>query len=180
MNQISKPFLLIIHATIYTGSAIFWQAHIGPEAIILAGILIWVSIVDIKIYEIPDLASLALALTGALGLWQADTYEVYDAVLAAIVWPLLFWTVARWFRQNRKLDGLGFGDVKLMVGIGMWCGFVGAIYVVFAASMGGICLILLTHFRSEGKKAKIGETPIAFGPFLCLSTWETWLSGMSM
>lgn len=139
------------------------------DAAVLSILLIWVSCVDFVKLEIPDTASALLFLTGLV---FAYSDHLQSSLLAAFCWAALFWVVAKLAKHFLRQDGLGLGDVKLMAGIGAWLGFVLPIYVVLSASVAGTLTILV----SEGlKPSALAGKAVAFGPFLCLSTWVLWL-----
>lgn len=130
-------------------------------------------------FEIPDLAALLLAFSGAMTLYGSSELVLIDRILGGILWPLLFWAVAELYLKTRGVHGLGFGDVKLMAGIGLWCGAYGTIYVVLAAALAGLGVLSILAVVRSTSIAEIGQSKVAFGPFLCLSAWSVWLLGGS-
>lgn len=177
--QISKRLMLVIlHLAVY-GGFFLWVGGGIWVAVPLAAVLIWISVVDIERFEIPDAAS-ALLFLGGVGfvIFWPVTF-VWDHVLGAVIWPLVFWLVGVVYLRWRGVHGLGFGDVKLMAGIALWVGYQGAILVVLAASLAGIAVLLAYMFTQKGKMLEIGKSAVAFGPFLCLSAWVVWLQGVS-
>jgi leader peptidase (prepilin peptidase)/N-methyltransferase len=74
------------------------------------------------------------------------------------------WLIGAAYRRLRKREGLGFGDVKLVLLIGIYLGFEkGVIALMIGAVAGsvlGIIYILLTR-----KDASTYELPL--GTFLC-------------
>lgn len=177
----SKPLsLLAIHAMVY--GLVAWANTPLPlvPALVFAGLLIWASNHDFRTFEIPDTASVLLALSGLVHAFALPRSALVDLLLGVIFWPLAFWLVAFAFRQRRGFDGLGLGDVKLMVGIGLWCGFYGTIWVVLSAALSGIALmmVLALPFRRDGPR--LDQSAVAFGPFLCLSAWGVWATGIGL
>ena len=178
--QLSKQIiLLVLHLTVY-GGFFLWMGGPVLLAIGLGLVLIWVSGVDIERFEIPDAAS-AVLFIGGLGyvaVWPG--VQVWLHLLAAILWPLVFWLVGVLYLRWRGVHGLGFGDVKLMAGIALWVGLHGAILVVLAASLSAIAVLLAFMVLQHGKIEELGKSAVAFAPFLCLSTWVVWLQGVSL
>ncbi|WP_159086865.1 prepilin peptidase [Loktanella sp. Alg231-35] len=173
----SRISLIALHVTFYAGFAVAGYWHLPfpfAQAFILAALLIWISVVDVERLEIPDVAASLLALTGGAFAYATGS-NLIDAISAGIVWPLLFWIVGAGYGKLRGWQGLGFGDVKLMVGIGLWLGFAQTTLVVFTSALSGIAVIALTKLINRQSTADIGTTAVAFGPFLCLSTWVIWL-----
>lgn len=170
-------WLLFFHAVIYGGFA--WGASVPTWISVgLAMILIWISVVDIERFEIPDAASAVLFITGGAYVLLWPGILILDHVLGAMIWPSLFWLVGVVYLCWRGVHGLGFGDVKLMAGIALWVGFQGAVLVVLAASLAGIAVLLVYMMVQRGKMVEIGKSAVAFGPFLCLSAWAVWLQGV--
>ncbi|WP_170328203.1 prepilin peptidase [Ruegeria arenilitoris] len=168
--------LVLIHLLVY-GLLAAISMPSNWLAIPLAVLLIWISVWDFLTFEISDLAALSLVLSGALALYGSSEFMLIDRIFGGILWPLLFWTVAELYLKTRGVHGLGFGDVKLMAGIGLWCGAYGTIYVVLTAALSGLgALSLLAVVRSTSL-TEIGQSKVAFGPFLCLSAWGVWLLG---
>ena len=145
----------------------------------LAAVLIWISVVDFECFEIPDLASAILFAGGAAFVAFWPLVPVWEHLLGAVVWPLVFWLVGVVYLRWRGIHGLGFGDVKLMAGIALWVGYFGAVQVVLAASLAGIAVLLAYMVLRRGRMAEIGKSAVAFAPFLCLSAWVEWLQGVS-
>ncbi|NSX56999.1 prepilin peptidase [Parasulfitobacter algicola] len=171
----SRSFLILLHITVYTVA--FAMLH-GPWfSIVFAGCLIWASVVDFERFEIPDLASIFLWITGLAVAFGAGVFAWHLA--ATVIWGALFWGVAAFYRQVRGWDGLGFGDVKLIAGIAAWTGFYGTIWVVFMAAIAGIGMLLISGVSKAGKFQGPQQSAVAFGPFLCLSAWAIWLIGVS-
>jgi len=173
-----RAILVILHMLVY-GGFFLWSGGAPWFGIGLAAVLIWISVVDIERFEIPDTASVLL-FSGAVvfvALWPGVSWQ--DHVLGAVVWPLVFWLVGVVYLRWRGVNGLGFGDVKLMAGIGMWVGYFGAVQVVLAASLSGIAVLLAYMAMQDGRMAQIGKSAVAFAPFLCLSAWVIWLQGVS-
>jgi len=173
----SRAALLALHFLFYSGFALLAQLFTGVHPVftpVLAILLIWISVVDIQRFEIPDLAAALLVLTGMVCVYALGL-PVLDHLIAAMLWPLLFWAVGVAYMHWRGFQGLGFGDVKLMVGIGAWLGFGQTTLVVFAAAMAGVLVLLVTNLIKRKSISDIGTRAVAFGPFLCLSTWVIWI-----
>jgi prepilin signal peptidase PulO-like enzyme (type II secretory pathway) len=177
---VTRTGLVLGHALAYL-VALFLLPQDGMArwiaAAVLGPILTWISVVDFERFEIPDPASLALFLGGVVGLWTVPGAEILDRSVGAVVWPVLIWVVAKGYARLRGRIGLGFGDVKLMAGIGLWVGFGGGVLVLLAASLSGVLLLTCLAAVRRTPLDRIGGSAVAFGPFLCLSTWVVWLAG---
>lgn len=142
-----------------------------PWALILACLLIWVSVVDVVRFEIPDLAVVALIGTGSVRIWLTHNLDLTEHLAGALLWPALTLAVATAYARVRGWEGLGLGDVKLLAGLGLWAGFALTVWIVLVAALAGILtLVVLAVVRGKGMK-DMGVSAIAFGPFLCFATW---------
>lgn len=150
-------------------------------------LLVWCLLVVIAVYDlrhkiIPDgpvYAFIVLSFVGQItnkffgqGLsTQAGGHTVLDLLIGPILFLLMasFWLVSRgrW---------MGFGDAKLVLGIGLFLGFefgISAIILGFwAGALAGISLIILSHGRKLflGSEKFTMKSEIPFGPFLIVGT----------
>ncbi|MEP3847957.1 MAG: A24 family peptidase [Paracoccaceae bacterium] len=170
-DQFQTGLLLLIHALIYAGIVLYAKGALNLVDLFLAFGLIAASAKDIEVFEIPDLASLWLFVSGlGVAVWQG--VNIPYVLIGAALWFAIFYLVHTAFRRLRGYDGLGFGDVKLIAGISAWCGPIGTVYVVLGASVTGL-LILLVHLLRTNQEFQ--ERGVAFAPFLCLSAWVMWV-----
>lgn len=165
--------LIAMHLVMYCGAMIAIGSPVTAATVMFGAVLIWISVVDAERFEIPDLAVLILILGGGVvALWDRSDVDWLDLLLGATAWPALFWTAAEVFRRRRGYDGLGFGDVKLVAGLGVWLGFAAMVQVVLASAIAGIVFLLGARIATRTET----HSAVAFGPFLCLSAWMIWLA----
>lgn len=140
---------------------------LGPVWLIymfFTGLLIIASFIDLKIYILPDIitlpgAGLALAASFILPLPWLDAF--LGAIIGAGFFLLLQWA----YKILKKVEGLGTGDVKLMLMLGALVGWQGLPILVFAAALLGLAASLF-YLKTSGTNTM--QTPIPFGPFLAL------------
>lgn len=111
-------------------------------------LLTWAAAGDLRTRRIPNWLTLAIALTG-LGqcLLDAGTVTAGQAGLGFLVGlglPFLLFAIG----------ALGGGDVKLLAGIGIWVGPLGALYVFAAAAVIGM-VIVVVQALCTGKLLKL-------------------------
>ncbi|MHA3915839.1 prepilin peptidase [Halovulum sp. GXIMD14793] len=162
---------LVLHIFVY-GALLFLAPPPAAGLLVstgLAVLLIWISLVDLDCYEIPDVVSALLILTGLVVIAVLGG-SVLAHLLGGLVWGGAFAALAWGYHRFRGVEGLGLGDAKLMVGIGIWLGPSAPASVVLGAALSGIGFILLMHRNAR-------DSPIAFGPFLCFFAWVVWLFG---
>ena len=101
-----------------------------------------------------------IVLSGSRVLWQS----LLNAALGATVLAGPIWVLGMIYARVRGREGLGLGDVKLLVLLGVFLGFENGLLAlligVVSGSVIGIAYIWLTR-----KKASTYELP--FGSFLC-------------
>ena len=107
-----------------------------------------IALVDACVLLIPDLHVLVLAVLAFVGPLAID---VRTALVGALVGGGLLWLVAEAFRRVRGVQGLGFGDVKLMAALGALTGPVTVLWIVVAASiLGALWIVGRNGWRIDG------------------------------
>lgn len=136
-------------------------------ALVIAPPLIWLSLADLKRHEIPDAATLFIALAGITDLWMQRGFTLpffLDVGVAAFL-TLGLWAAGGLYFRRAGVEALGIGDAKL-VGAGALCLGAGGIWqMIFLAATGGIVAALLSRWRGNRQRG------IAFGPFLAYAVF---------
>ncbi|MCF4166049.1 prepilin peptidase [Zavarzinia compransoris] len=120
---------------LYGGLAL-WRFGISPHGALLAvlgAIAFATAAFDFAHRRIPNDWSLAVAALGLLD--AALSGRVVEALAAGIGGAALLWAFGRLYGMIRGRDGLGLGDVKLVVGLGFWLGPIALIWCFMAASL---------------------------------------------
>jgi leader peptidase (prepilin peptidase) / N-methyltransferase len=132
--------------------------------------LLVVTYIDIDFRIIPDRFSLGnwgLAVAAALyfddpGLWPG----LFGGLLGFGMFFLLAWG----YEKLKGVEGLGFGDVKMMGWLGTWLGLEWVPFIIFVASVSGLVVGLI-----QMRKSKEGlQSALPFGPFLAFATLVAW------
>ena len=128
-------------------------------------LLMLLALIDARTGYLPDALTLPfLALGVAAGLGQGGRQALDSMVLglgAAVIVPGL---CMGWFWIRHRQAGLGWGDVKLLAGMGVWLGAQGVITALLIAC---VCGLAFTLCRNRGLCLRAGYP---FGPFLALGT----------
>jgi leader peptidase (prepilin peptidase)/N-methyltransferase len=128
---------------------------------IIASALLVAALVDQVTLKLPDVATLAVAATGAGLSWLRSVEDLLAGAIAAAAAFVLLEAVRRAFLAARRKPGLGFGDVKLTAALALWLGTATSWAVALAAATG---LLAFMAFRPAD-----GRLP--FGPWLALSAF---------
>lgn len=139
----------------------------------IGSFLVWASVIDFLRFEIPDWAT--LGATCAALFWMAtDPNVLWQAhALGAIFWPISFEVIRRAFMWRSGFDGLGFGDVKLMVPLALLCGPIATADMVLLATITALGLMVAV---AALRRQPVANLALPFGPFLCFSAWIVWIS----
>ncbi|MER5340700.1 MULTISPECIES: prepilin peptidase [Streptomyces] len=144
--------------------------------LLLAPLGVLLAVVDFRVQRLPDvltlpLAGLALVLLGVMALVPEHAGAWPTALLGSLVLGGAYFLL---FLVNP--NGMGFGDVKLALGIGAvlgWYGWGTVVLGTFAGFLfGGLYGLGLVLMRRAGRK-----TSIPFGPFLIAGAYVGLLIG---
>ncbi len=130
---------------------------------LFVAILITVTLTDLQFKIIPNKISYPGVVLGVGASVMTSDHSLISALLGVLIGGGLFMLVAELFYRLRGIEGLMYGDVKLMAVIGAFLGARPLIWVILCGSASGLIIGWpLVSFRYEGK------TAIPFGPFLVL------------
>lgn len=135
--------------------------------------LLSLAILDIRHFILPDALTLPLVPAGFVATWLTSPTLLPDAVLGAAAGFISFWFVREGYYRLRHREGLGFGDVKLMAGLGAWLGWQSLASVVQIAALAGLAVMLPVALRRD----QTTGLRLPFGAYLALGAWLVWLYG---
>ncbi len=139
------------------------------DAVVLGFPLIWLSVVDLDRFEIPDLANIVVLL-GGLTFSEAPLWMVALQVVAV---GLALWLFSILAEKRLGKTALGLGDVKLLGAGTAWVGALGISTAILLASVAGIGFVSMMW--AVGRRRFDAALP--FGPFIAIGLWATWLYG---
>jgi len=140
----------------------------GPNWIALAafglcGTLLAMSLIDFDTRYLPDSLTLPLLWAGLIvNLGDTGFAPLHEAVIGAIVGYLFLWCVYWLFRLVRGVEGMGYGDFKLLAALGAWLGWEALPQIVLVSAIAGAIFGLV----ATGIGKMRFEEPLPFGPFL--------------
>jgi len=128
-----------------------------------ACVLIIITFIDLDIQIIPDRLSLGGIVVGLLVVyWLPITYK--DALIGLILGGGLLLAIIYGYYFLTKKEGMGGGDVKLLAMIGVFTGWQGVLFTLFASSLMGTMVGIPWGLIKKGTL----KAAIPFGPFLAL------------
>lgn len=151
---------------IYEGNNIFWI--IG---LIIIVFLVFSGVFDLKYMILPDFSTIILIIIAFLGVFF-DEKNIIIYLLTALT-ASGFLLILNLITKGK---GMGMGDVKLALFMGLFLGYpkvIVAFYVAFI--IGAVMCVILILFKKVNKKSQI-----PFGPFLILGTFISWWFGSSI
>lgn len=149
-----------------------WLGHMA-----VGGVLIVASGIDLDTFLLPDRLTLGgFTLTMSLAFIRPDITPM-DAALGAMAGAGAFKLIQVSYRLLRGRDGLGSGDVKLMLLIGAWIGWQLVPMAVLTGSLAALPVGVVFAWRAR----RTGQPPIVpYGPFLSLGAMACLLHGQEL
>jgi leader peptidase (prepilin peptidase)/N-methyltransferase len=205
------PLVELLGALLSVAIAELWVVRADPDAFLLqatieavlyfifAGGLLIATFVDLEWMEIPDEVSLPCAALGLLSAPFRAEPGVAAAAIGAGAGYLVVQLVFVWgYERLAGRRGMGEGDSKLLMMIGAFLGWRGALFSIVAGSLQGLlfaAFALVTGRKltpdveerildgeriaapDEPVPDRVGLLKLPFGPFLALGALEFLLAG---
>lgn len=140
----------------------------GPGLLALAAFglcatLLAMSLIDFDTRYLPDTLTLPLLWAGLIvNLGATGFVALPQAVIGAITGYLFLWVVYWLFKLVRGVEGMGYGDFKLLAALGAWLGWQALPQIVLLSAVAGAIFGL----AATGFGKMRFEEPLPFGPFL--------------
>ena len=170
--KISLQYPLVEIFTAFT----FWISYsfyfsISPIytlfTIIFLCIMVVLAIIDFKHMILPDELTIGGGVLFLIYSFFNPLITYKDAFISAFGSALVFTLLYFFYLKVRKIEGLGFGDVKMMILLGAFLGVNRLIIALLLASLSGV-IIGFIFIIFKGKDLK---TKLPFGPFLGLGAY---------
>ena len=168
--SVQYPLIELLNGLIYVW--IFMAKGFQPESIlfcICASVLIVISVIDWRTYEIPFGCNIVIGILGIVRV-ILDLAHWYDYVIGFFAVSGLF-LIIYWITKGR---GIGGGDIKLMAAAGLLLGWQNILLALMIGSIAG-SVIHLTLMKVQGK-----DRVLAFGPYLALGIFVSMLYGNNL
>lgn len=157
--------------------ALLWHFGVTPALFlyfVFAAALIVITFIDVDYLIIPD----AISLPG-IGIGLTATFFIegmptpIESAIGIVLGGGILWAVAYTYEKVTGVEGMGFGDVKLLAMIGAFLGWKNVPLTLLVGSLSG-SIIGITAMAILGKNRR---WEIPFGPFLALGAILTLLFG---
>jgi len=149
---------------------------------LLAAMLAWIAVVDVRTYTISDRLNLAIALLAPVYWWSAGVPLWPDAAIRVGVGVLVFLFFAGAF----YLNAMGGGDVKLAGALALWfTPYETLKLIVIMSIVGGLLTLVVVGLHRLRKKEGRPEVPYgvaiaAGGMWLLAQRFLNQFAGMSL
>ncbi len=183
------PFVEILTASLFLAA---WIQHPHAKAaclFLLIALLICATFIDFDHMEIPDRFSIGTGILGVLlsglvpslhGIDEplfalASIKSAFESLIGLMIGSGLILWIALVAEKVLRKEAMGFGDVKLLGGIGAFLGWQGAVFSLFGGAVIGTVGVLIwsvakTLTRTKGQETEENEGLIGrempFGPML--------------
>ena len=121
------------------------------------------SVIDLKLFILPDEINIpGIFISLAASFIRTDITPL-DSLVGALVGLGIPLAIYLYYVKFRKMEGLGFGDVKLLAYIGAFAGVYGVVSALTLGSFLGLLYALPFLLKNRNL-----QFVIPFGPFLSL------------
>lgn len=134
-------------------------------SLLFIGLTTSLCFIDIEHQLLPDCLTISLLWLGLIANTQSLFTTLPEAVFSAAGAYITLWSVMKLFYLCTGKIGMGHGDFKLFAAFGAWFGWVQLPMILIISSLSG-AIIGSIYLKLSGKGR---NTPIPFGPFLCLA-----------
>jgi leader peptidase (prepilin peptidase) / N-methyltransferase len=152
-----------------------------PALLVLVWSLVVGSIIDLEHRIIPNRLTLRLPLVllpllfGAAAL-DGSWADLRRGLIAGVAVPGLMFLLSEAFRLLRGQAGIGMGDIKLAISIGLVVGYLGGLELVVFAYGTIISAVIIAVGLMLAGRAKLASR-IPFGPYLAIGAMLPILAG---
>ncbi|MEA5096968.1 MAG: A24 family peptidase [Burkholderiaceae bacterium] len=151
----------------------FGSGWLGLATLPFAWLLIAMTFIDLDTQFLPDDLTYLLLWIGLLLNLKGGFVPLPEAVIGAVAGYLSLWSIYWLFKLATGKEGMGYGDFKLLAGLGAWFGWkmLPAI-ILLSSAVGAVVGIALIVFAKHGR-----DKPIPFGPYLAAAGMLALIAG---
>lgn len=178
--SVRYPLVEAAAAAIAVGVYLRWGVTVaGIEVLVVAWASLVLGLIDYDHQILPDVITYPLIAFGLIMATAGGLTWWLDAVVGAAFGALLPIAVIVIYKLIRGQEGMGWGDVKYLAGIGAAVGLAGCVWVLVVGAMLGAAVGVVMMVVGRGT----AKTALPFGTFLALAlglyfalppAWRLW------
>jgi leader peptidase (prepilin peptidase) / N-methyltransferase len=180
--SVRYPLIEALTGVLFGAVAWVWRFDpLLPALLAFTWSLVVATVIDLEFRIIPNRLTLRLPFVLIVLVMAAAAYEgigtdLRRGVIAGIAVPGAMFVLSEAFRLLRGQPGIGMGDIKLAISIGLMVGYLGGLeLVVFAYGTILSAVIIAVGLMLAGR-AKLASR-IPFGPYLAIGAMLPILAG---
>ncbi len=148
--------------------ATFGFTSTGYAACLLTWLLVAATFIDYDTKLLPDQLTYPVLWLGLFcNAFLIPIVPIGDAIAGALAGYLFLWGTYWAFKLITGKEGMGYGDFKLLAGLGAWMGWQALPHILLIAAVLGL---IYAGSRIFSKK-QTRQDSIPFGPFLAGAGW---------
>ena len=171
-SKISISYLIVEFSTAYLFVYSYFRYGLSFEFvsfIVFYSSLLIIFFTDLKYYLILDKITFPISLIGlVITFFNFNPFnvDIISSIIGGIIGYLIIYFIRFIFFKIKKIEGMGLGDAKLFLMIGIWLG-IESIYLILASSaiVGAIVGLILIYFFKKDKNFQI-----PYGCFIVLAS----------
>mgnify|MGYP001184315189 CR=1 FL=1 len=146
--------------------------------LILSIFFIIIFFIDLKHFIIPDVLNFTLIglaiFKNFIPNFQSNfTYDFGQSIIGGLSGYLIIWFIIFLYKKFKNIEAMGFGDAKLMTGIGLFFGWQAVFFILFLSAILGL-ISVIPSLLNNSKNLK---TQIPFGPYIVISSVIYYFTG---
>jgi leader peptidase (prepilin peptidase) / N-methyltransferase len=183
-TSIPARYLVVEAATgaLFAGVVLSWGLDpLLPALLVFTWALVVATAIDLEFRIIPNrltyrLPLVLLPLVVGAAWWDGAWTDLRRAAITAVALPAVMLLLSEVFRLLRGQPGIGMGDIKLAVSLGLVVGYLGPIEIVVFAYGSVISAVLIAVTLMVLGRARLASR-IPFGPYLAVGAMLPVLAG---
>ncbi|MEN8163395.1 MAG: prepilin peptidase [Acidobacteriota bacterium] len=177
---IRYPLVELAAGLLAVGTFLRWGLTVAAfEVLVFSWVCLVLALIDYDYQILPDVITYPLILFGVGMSFAGGMTWWLDSVVGAAFGALLPIAVIVLYKLIRGEEGMGWGDVKFLAGIGAVVGLAGCVWVLIVGALLGALVGLALMVMGRGT----AKTALPFGTFLAMAAllylflppaWRLW------
>ena len=160
------PMVELLGGIILTSSFWYWGlSATAASTALFSYVMLALALIDVDHRVLPNVITIPGAAIGFLLSFLDPRVAWYDSLIGVVAGAGLLYVVAFAYLKARGREGMGMGDVKMMLLVGAFLGWQGALMTIFLGSLlGSVVGSGVIIFSRKG-----WEYALPFGTFLAVA-----------